>query len=360
MVEKRLRVLVTGHRGYIGTIAVPILQAEGHQVVGLDNDLFEGCNFGNKSTIGEISDIPYLRKDIRDVEAVDLKGVDAVVHLCALSNDPLSNLNPGMTLEINYLASVKIAKLAKKTGAQRFIFMSSCSVYGAAGNSMVTEESELNPVTPYGISKVQAEKEISMLADRNFSPTFLRSATAYGVSPMLRFDIVLNNFVAWAYTSGTVLLKSDGTAFRPIIHVEDISRAFAALLESPRDLIHNQVFNLGITSENWQIRDLAEIAKEAVPNSRIEYAKGAEPDKRSYKVDFGKIGRILTSFKPRWDASLGAKQLYEAFQKVGVTVDEFEGPRYRRITHLESSIAFGLLDGTLRRREGSMTGQKHP
>jgi nucleoside-diphosphate-sugar epimerase len=348
---KHARVLVTGHKGYIGTIAVPILQAEGHQVVGLDNDLFEGCNFGDKSISGEISDVPYLRKDIRDVEVSDLKGVNAVVHLCALSNDPLGNLNPNMTLEINYLASVKLAKLAKKVGAQRFIFMSSCSVYGAAGDNMVNEESDLNPVTPYGISKVKAEKEISMLADSNFSPTFLRSATAYGLSPMLRFDVVLNNFVAWAYTSGIVLLKSDGTAFRPIVHIEDISRAFAAVLESPRDLIHNQVFNLGITSENWQIRDLAEIAKEAVPNARIEFAKDAEPDKRSYRVDFSKIDQTLTGFKPKWNARLGAKQLYEAFKKVGVTLDEFEGPRYRRITHLENSIASGLLGNTLRKRE---------
>lgn len=346
-----MRVLVTGHKGYIGTIAVPFLQREGNQVFGLDNDLFEGCNFGDRSISGEISDIPYLRKDIRDVEVSDLKGVDAVVHLCALSNDPLANINPNMTLEINYLASVKLAKLAKKVGAQRFIFMSSCSVYGAAGESMVSEESELNPITPYGISKVKAEKEISMLADSDFSPTFLRSATAYGLSPMLRFDVVLNNFVAWAYTSGIVLLKSDGTAFRPIVHIEDISRAFAVVLESPRDLIHNQVFNLGITSENWQIRDLADIAKEAVPNSRIEFAKDAEPDKRSYKVDFTKISQILKRFKPQWNARLGAKQLYDAFKKVGVTVDEFEGPRYRRITHLENSIASGLLGNTLRRPE---------
>jgi nucleoside-diphosphate-sugar epimerase len=346
-----MHVLVTGHKGYVGTVAVPILQAQGHQVIGLDNDLFEGCNFGDALTSGEISDVPYLRKDIRDVEASDLRGVDAVLHLCALSNDPLGNLNPKVTLEINYLASVKIAQLAKKAGAQRFIFMSSCSVYGAAGDGMVTEESDLNPVTPYGISKMKAEKEISALADSDFSPTFLRSATAYGVSPMLRFDIVLNNFVAWAYTSGMVLLKSDGTAFRPIIHLEDISRAFTIVLKSPRDLIHNQVFNLGITAENWQIRDLAEIAREAVPNSRIEYAKGAEPDKRSYKVDFGKISQTLTNFKPRWNARLGAKQLYEAFRKVGVTVDEFEGPRYRRITHIENSLASGLLDSTLRRRE---------
>lgn len=347
-----MRVMVTGNHGYIGSIAAPILEAEGHQVVGLDNDLFEGSNFGDKLLGVPNSEIKYLRKDIRDVDVSDVKGIDAIVHLCALSNDPLGNLNPNVTLEINYLAAVKLAKLAKKVGVQRFIFMSSCSVYGAAGgDNMVNEESNLNPVTVYGISKVKAEKEISTLADTNFSPTFLRTATAYGVSPMLRFDIVLNNFVAWAYTSGVVLLKSDGTSFRPIIHIEDISRAFVAVLKSPLDLIHNQVFNLGITSENWQIRDLAEIAKEVVPKSRIEFAKDAEPDKRSYKVDFTKINKTLKEFKPRWNAHLGAKQLYDAVKKVGVTIDEFEGPRYRRITNLENSIASGILDSSLRRLE---------
>jgi nucleoside-diphosphate-sugar epimerase len=344
-----VRVLVTGHRGYIGTIAAPMLQAQGFEVVGIDNDLFEGCNFGEASFYGNSQSIPYLRKDIRDVELSDLKGVDAVVHLCALSNDPLGNLNPEMTFEINYAASVRIAKLAKQVGAQRFIFMSSCSVYGAAGADMVTEESELNPVTPYGASKVKAEKDISQLADASFSPTFLRSATAYGLSPMLRFDIVLNNLVAWAYTTGIVLLKSDGLALRPIVHIEDISQAFATVLNSPRDLIHNQVFNLGITEENWRICELAEIARETVPNSRVEFAKDAEPDKRSYKVDFSKIKNTLTAFKPKWNARLGAKQLYDAFRKIGVSVDEFEGPRYRRITHLENSISSGLLDKTLRR-----------
>jgi nucleoside-diphosphate-sugar epimerase len=341
--------MITGNNGYIGTVMAPMLQAKGFDVVGLDSDLFEGCLFGDGSIYGVRQNIPYVRKDIRDVESSDLEGIDAVLHLAALSNDPLGNLNPTLTHEINHESSVRLAKLAKKVGVQRFVFSSSCSVYGASTAEIATERSELNPVTPYGVSKARAETDISNLADSKFSPTILRSATAYGLSPMIRFDVVLNNFIAWAYTSGIVLLKSDGSAFRPIVHVEDISKAFAVVLESPRDLIHNQVFNVGISSENWRIRDLAEIAKETVPNSRIEFARDAEPDKRSYKVDFSKISHTLKEFKPQWNARSGAKQLYDAFKKVGVTLDEFEGPRYRRITNLENSIASGVLDNTLRR-----------
>ncbi len=348
-----MRVLVTGHRGYIGTVMVPMLQAEGFGVRGLDSDLFDGCVYGDQLVSAGISDIPYLRKDIRDIEGSDLRGVDAIVHLCALSNDPLGNFNPDITYEINHEASVRLAKLAKKAGVRRYLLSSSCSIYGASGADLVTEESKTSPVTPYGISKLRAEKDLSELADAEFSPTFLRSATAYGVSPMLRFDLVLNNLVAWAYTTGKVLLKSDGTAWRPIVHIQDISRAFIAVLKASRDLVHNQIFNVGITEENYQTRELAEIAKRTVPNSSIEYAKGAEPDKRSYRVDFSKITQTLPEFKPQWNARRGARQLHDAYKKVGVTLEEFEGPKYRRITHLENSVRKGLLDKTLRRRERS-------
>jgi nucleoside-diphosphate-sugar epimerase len=330
---------------------VRLLQAEGYEVVGLDNDLYDGCIFGNPSVSGSIPDIPYVRKDIRDVEPSDIQGCEAVVHLCALSNDPLGYFNPDVTYEINYRASVKLAKLAKKARVQRYLFSSTCSVYGAAGDDIVNEESKPRPVTPYGTSKMQAEKDISKLADSNFAPVFLRSATAYGVSPMLRFDLVLNNLVAWAYTTGIVLLKSDGTAWRPIVHIEDISRAFMSVLNAPLDVVHNQIFNVGITDENYQTRQLAEIAKETVQGSHIEYAKDAEPDKRSYKVDFSKLAETLPEFRPQWNARRGAQQLYDAYKKVGFTLEEFEGPRYRRITHIENSVSTGRLDKTLRRKE---------
>jgi nucleoside-diphosphate-sugar epimerase len=346
-----MRVLVTGHKGYIGAIMVSVLQKEGFEVVGLDNDLYDGCTFGDESASGSIPDIPYVKKDIRDIELTDLQRCEAIVHLCALSNDPLGYFNPEITYEINHKASVRLAKLAKKAGVQRYVFSSSCSVYGAGGTDIVSEESKARPVTPYGFSKLKAEKDISRLANSQFSPTFLRSATAYGVSSMLRFDLVLNNLVAWAYTTGIVLLKSDGTAWRPIVHIEDISRAFVSVLNAPRDLVHNQIFNVGINNENYRTRQIADIVKETVPNSHIEYAKDAEPDKRSYRVDFSKISKTLPKFKPQWNARRGAKQLYDAYKRVKFTLEEFEGPRYRRITHIEESVKKGHLDNTLRRRE---------
>ena len=256
-----MHVLVTGNKGYIGTVMVPMLQAAGFEVSGFDSDLFEGSVFGDVSTTGGIPSIPYLRKDIRDVELSDLKGVDAIVHLCALSNDPLGNLNPKITYEINHEGSVRLAKLAKKAGIRRFVFSSSCSVYGASTAEIVNEESEVNPITPYAVSKVLAEKSISKLADSNFFPTFLRSSTAYGLSPMLRFDLVVNNFVAWSFTKGTVLLKSDGSAWRPFAHIQDISRAFIAVLNAPHDLVSGQIFNVGKNEENYRIREVAEIVE---------------------------------------------------------------------------------------------------
>lgn len=343
-----MRILVTGHNGYIGTVLSPMLIAEGFVIVGLDSDLYANCTFGEG-----LPQIPEIKKDIRDVEASDLEGFDAIIHLAALSNDPLGNLNPALTYEINHQASVRLAQMAKEAGVPRFLFSSSCSTYGAAGDAILTEEAEFNPVTPYGYSKVLVERDVAEFADEHFSPVFLRNATAYGVSPRHRFDIVLNNLVAWAYTTGLVYLKSDGSPWRPIVHIEDISRAFIAALNAPRDVIHNQAFNVGINAENYRIRELADIVKEVVPGCRVEYAPDAEPDKRSYRVDFSKIERVLPEFKPKWNARQGARELYEAYQKYGVKLEEFEGPRYKRIDHIKQLLDLGQLDESLRRRKVS-------
>ncbi len=343
-----MRVLVTGSHGYIGTILTPMLMAEGHDVVGLDSNLYEQCTFG-----GAVPDIPLLREDIRDVEASDLEGFDAIVHLAGLSNDPLGSLDPELTAEINHRASVRLAKLAKSVGITRFIFSSSCSNYGASGDKMLNEESKFNPVTPYGISKVRVEQDVSKLADDSFSPTFLRNATAYGVSPRLRFDLVLNNLVAWAYTTGLVYLKSDGSPWRPIVHIEDISRAFIAVLGAPRELVHNQAFNVGVNSDNRRIREIAAIVKETVPNCRIEFAKGASADKRCYRVDCSKLPRVLPGFKTKWNTRKGARQLYDAYKQIGLELEEFEGPKYQRIAHIKHLLSSGKLDESLRWRRGN-------
>jgi nucleoside-diphosphate-sugar epimerase len=338
-----MRVLLTGHRGYIGTVLAPMVAAVGHEVVGLDSDLFEQCSFGYPP-----ADVPSLQKDIRDVSLSDLTGFDAVMHLAGLSNDPLGNLNSELTYEINHLASVRLAELAKKVGVQRFIFSSSCSTYGKAGDDMLDESAEFNPVTPYGRSKVLVEQDVSKLADDNFSPTFLRNATAYGVSPRLRFDLVLNNLVAWAYTTGKVYIKSDGSPWRPLVHIEDISRAFIAVLEAPRERVHNRAFNVGRSEENYRIRDLAEIVRETVPGCHIEYAPDAGPDTRCYRADFSRIKQELPEFQPQWDARKGAHSLFETYRQFGLRLEDFEGQRYKRIDHIRHLLATGRLDSNLR------------
>jgi nucleoside-diphosphate-sugar epimerase len=338
-----MRVLITGHQGYIGTVMAPLLADAGHEVVGLDSDLFEQCTFGEAPR-----EFPSIRKDLRDVEGADLKGFDAVIHLAGLSNDPLGNLNPNLTYDINYHASMRLARLAKEAGVARYLFSSSCSTYGAAGDKILDETAEFNPVTPYGRSKMLVEQEVSHLASAEFSPVFLRNATAYGVSPRLRFDLVLNNLTAWAVTTGRVFIKSDGTPWRPIVHIEDISRAFLAALEAPRELIHNQAFNVGRCEENYQIRDLAEIVKETVPGCTIEFAADAGPDKRCYRADFSRIAKVLPAFQPKWDARRGARELYEAYKKVDLCVEDFEGARYKRIDHIQGLLASGRLNADLR------------
>ncbi len=338
-----MRVLVTGHLGYIGTVMVPMLLDEGFEVVGLDSDLFE------RSTFGEgIVPVPHIKKDVRDVETSDLRDFDAVIHLAGLSNDPLGDLNPDLTFDINHLASVRLAELSKQAGIRRFVFSSSCSNYGAGGEALLNEHSAFNPVTPYGISKVRVEQDVSKMADNSFSPTFLRNATAFGVSPRLRFDLVLNNLAAWAFTTGKVFIKSDGTPWRPIVHIADISRAFIAVLKSPIDLVHNQAFNVARNEDNYRIHELADIVKETVPNTVIEYAKDAGPDKRCYRVDSSKIMNTLSSFKPVWDARKGARELLGAYKKVGLKLDDFEGPKYKRIDHIKMLINSGRLGPDLR------------
>jgi len=339
-----MRVLLTGHNGYVGTILTPMLLNAGHEVVGLDTNFYRASTFGEEPSFG----IDEIEKDVRDVTTDDLRGFDAILHLAGLSNDPLGDLNPSLTFDINHAASVDLAKSAKAAGVERFVFSSSCSNYGAGGDDWLNENSAFNPVTPYGISKVRVEQDVAPLADDDFTPTFLRSATAYGVSPRLRFDLAVNNLTAWAFTTGQVYLKSAGTSWRPFVHIEDMSRAFVAVLEAPREKVHNEAFNVGRTAENYRIRDVAAIIAEIVPDSRVEFAPGAEPDTRNYMVNCDKLANTVPGYQPQWTIRRGAEELYAAYQQIGLKLDDFEGPRYRRISQIKDLIATGRLDENFR------------
>jgi nucleoside-diphosphate-sugar epimerase len=338
-----MRVLVTGHKGYIGSVMVPLLVDAGHEVVGLDTGLYEACSFGDRRP-----QVAGVRLDIRNVEPHHLEGFEAVLHLAALSNDPLGALNVQLTYDINHLASVRLARAARQAGVERFLFASSCSLYGASGTGTpLTEDAPFNPVTPYGESKILVEQDVTRLATPDFSPVFFRNATAYGVSPHLRVDIMVNNLVGYAVTTGQVLIKSDGSPWRPLVHVEDICRAFLATLEADRRRTHTQAFTVGINEENFRVREVAEMV-EAVTGCQASFAEGASADARDYRVDFGRIQRVLPEFQPRWTVQKGVEELYEAYRRYDLSEAEFLGGRYVRLNEIKRLQSEGRLDDQLR------------
>lgn len=339
-----MRVLITGHDGYIGSVLESFVRRHGHDVAGLDTRLFEGCSLGP-----EPAGPDALRLDVRDVEVEHLRGFDAIIHLAAISNDPLGHLDPARTYEINHVASVSLGRLAKQAGVTRFVFASSCSLYGAASpDDLLTETAAFNPVTPYGESKVRAEQDLSELADDNFSPIFLRNATVYGYSPRLRLDLVVNDFVARAFTTGEVVIKSDGTPWRPLVHVEDVARAALAAIEAPRETVHNNAFNVGRTTENYQVRDVADIVREAIPASRVTYEEGGGPDSRCYRVDFSKAEDELPGFHPRWTVPDGVRELVDAYRVHALTANDLSSSHFIRLHRIQALQDAGRLGTDLR------------
>jgi nucleoside-diphosphate-sugar epimerase len=345
-----MRVLVTGQHGYIGSVLLPLLATEGHEIVGLDSDLFERCTFGGEPPRGAWRS---ERRDLRDVTRGELEGFDAVVHLAALSNDPLGDLDPELTYEINLHGSLRLARLAKEAGVPRFVFSSSCSNYGAAGDAILDEASALAPLTPYAVSKVELERELAQLADERFAPVFLRNATAYGVSPRLRLDLVVNNLVGWGLTTGEIVLLSDGTPWRPIVHVADICRAILLALDAPPEKLRGQAFNVVPEGENYRIRELAEIVADELPGCIVKVSDGATADPRNYRVSGAKLLATFPEFRYAWTARRGAAELVSAYRAAGMTRADFDGPRYKRLAWLRGLLDAGTLAPDLRWRSAT-------
>jgi nucleoside-diphosphate-sugar epimerase len=340
-----MKVLVTGHNGYIGSVLAPYLAHAGHDVAGLDTSFYRGCDFG-----ADAAPVAGRFGDVRDVTANDLTGFEAIVHLAALSNDPLGDLDPSLTEHINGDGTLRIARAAREAGVRRFVFASSCSMYGAAGtDDALDEDAPLRPLTAYAESKVRAEEGLFALGDQDFVPVSMRNATVFGVSPRLRLDIVLNNLAAWAHTTGRIRLLSDGTAWRPLVYVRDVAKAALALLEAPEDRIRGEAFNVGTDEQNYLVRDLAEVLAK-VTGCEIEIAEGSLADARSYRVDFSKLAGAFPELEFEWNAERGARELIDAYRKVALTSDDFDGDRYVRLRRLLSLLDRGELDGDLRWR----------
>jgi nucleoside-diphosphate-sugar epimerase len=345
-----MKILVTGHHGYIGSVLAPMFRDAGHEVVGLDTFFYRGCDFGDDAEFE-----PALSLDVRDVTPAELEGFDAVVHLAALSNDPIGDLNPQWTYDINLDATVSLAEKAKAAGVARFVFASSCSMYGAAdGDALLDESAPLRPLTPYAESKVRAEEALLELAGNGFAPVSMRNATVYGVSPRLRLDVVLNNLVAWAHTTGAIRLQSDGSSWRPLVHVRDLARAALALLDAPAARVAGEAFNIGSALQNYRIRDLAEIVHRRLPDCEVTFAEGASADPRSYRVDFSKFEAAFPDCCFEWTAERGVDELARAYESVGLTLDEFqEAGRYTRLAQLRRLLEAGAIGDDLRWRVDS-------